>query len=90
MVSQDIAKSIEEASDQGSKKYYLLTKILKKYFIKGAQAVPRAARELEAARQEASFLRRHMENVKLGLEDVEAKTNSSIKVLLSIDEIKER
>ena len=31
-----------------------------------------------------------MENVKLGLEDVEAKTNSSIKVLLSIDEIKER
>ena len=41
--------------------------------------MPRAARELEAARQEASFLRRHMENVKLGLEDVEAKTNNSIK-----------
>ena len=31
-----------------------------------------------------------MENVKIGLENVENKTNNSIKVLLSIDKVKER
>ena len=31
-----------------------------------------------------------MENVKIGLENVESKTNNSIKVLLSIDKVKER
>ena len=63
----DIARSIEDAAEQGT------------------IAVPRVARELEATKQEASFLKRHMENVKIGLENVESKTNNSIKVLLSID-----
>ena len=69
---EDIARSIEEATEQGT------------------NAVPRVARELEATKQEASFLKRHMENVKIGLENVESKTNNSIKVLLSIDKVKER
>ena len=69
---KDIARSIEEATEQGT------------------NAVPRVARELEATKQEASFLKRHMENVKIGLENVESKTNNSIKVLLSIDKVKER
>jgi len=45
---------------------------------------------MEAVRQEANFLKRHMNQVKEGLEDVEQKTNSSIQVLFSIDQIKER
>ena len=52
--------------------------------------MPRVSRELEATRQEATFLKRHMENVKIGLENVESKTNNSIQVLLSIDQVKER
>ena len=47
----------------------------------GTAAVPRVSRELEATRQEAAFLKRHMENVKIGLENVESKTNNSIQVL---------
>ena len=43
--------------------------------------MPRVSRELEATRQEAAFLKRHMENVKIGLENVESKTNNSIQVL---------
>jgi len=72
LVSQDIARSIEEAAEQGT------------------AVVPRVSRELEATRQEAAFLKRHMENVKIGLENVESKTNNSIQVLLSIDQVKER
>ena len=40
--------------------------------------MPRAARELEAARQEASFLRRHMENVKLGVLKHQSQTSNSL------------
>ena len=34
----------------------------------------------KATKQEAAYLKRHMENVKIGLEDVESKTTNSIKV----------